>query len=80
MFIACSAVLVSVSLATAAPERRTLAGLTFATVDEKLNVEEMGAIAPQRKPAAETRLERRVNLAFSVLLVAVVVGLWVYFR
>lgn len=80
IFIACSAVLVSVSLATAAPERRTLAGLTFATVDEKLNVEEMGTIALQRTPAAETRLEHRVNLAFSVLLVAVVVGLWVYFR
>src|SRR5436190_19206974 len=38
MFVICCAVLVGVSLMTPAPERRKLAGLTFATVDEKMDV------------------------------------------
>jgi hypothetical protein len=33
-----------------------------------------------QKPAAETPGEHRINVAFSVLLVATVVGLWIYFR
>jgi hypothetical protein len=32
------------------------------------------------KPPAETPTERRLNVIFSVLLVATVVGLWIYFR
>src|SRR5437016_9655718 len=38
MFVICCTVLVGVSLITPAPERRKLAGLTFATVDEKMDV------------------------------------------
>lgn len=78
MFVVCSLVLVIVSLLGAAPERRKLAGLTFATVDEK--IETTAVSAPQRKPAHETPAERRVNIAFTVLLIATVVGLWYYFR
>ena len=37
MFVVCSAVLVVVSLLTPAPDRAKLAGLTFATVDDKLD-------------------------------------------
>ena len=37
MFVVCSAVLVGVSLLTPAPDREKLAGLTFATVDDKLD-------------------------------------------
>ena len=37
MFVVCSLVLVGVSVVTAAPDRRKLAGLTFATVDEKMD-------------------------------------------
>ena len=56
-----------------------LAGLTFATVDEKMETIPVGG-PPQRKPAHETPLEKRLNIAFSLLLVATVVGLWIYFR
>ena len=81
MFAICAAVLIVVSLFTPAPERRKLAGLTFATVAEKLDVVEVAAQRqPSYKPAAETALEHRINLGFSVLLLATVVGLWIYFR
>jgi solute:Na+ symporter, SSS family len=78
MFIVCSIVLVAVSLMTPAPDRRKLAGLTFATVDDKMDTIPLHGIA--RKPAPETPTERMVNIVFSVLLVATVVSLWIYFR
>jgi len=77
MFVICALVLAGVSLLTPAPERRKLAGLTFATVDDKL---ETVAVPMQRKPAHETAAEHRVNIVFSLALVATVVGLWIYFR
>ncbi|HET7294534.1 MAG TPA: sodium:solute symporter [Vicinamibacteria bacterium] len=77
MFVACSAVLIAVSLATPAPERRTLAGLTFATVDDKLDT---APVAPVHTLARETTLEHRLNVAFSGALLATVIGLWIYFR
>jgi len=78
MFVACSLVLVGVSLATPAPDRRKLAGLTFATVGEKMDTIPVGT--PQRKPMLETAAEHRINVAFSLLLLATVIGLWIYFR
>ncbi len=78
MFVICSVVLISVSLMTPAPDRKRLAGLTFATVDEKMEAVAVGT--PVRKPAQETPLEHRLNVIFSLLLVATVVGLWIYFR
>jgi SSS family solute:Na+ symporter len=78
MFVICSLVLIGVSLATAPPERRQLAGLTFATVDDKIDT--VAVTSQTRKPAHETATEHRVNLIFSLLLVATVVGLWIYFR
>jgi len=78
MFVVCSIILIAVSLATPAPERRQLAGLTFATVDDKL--ETTAVSTPQRKPAHETPMERRINVLFSLLLLATVIGLWIYFR
>ena len=81
MFAICSSVLIVVSPLTPAPERRKLAGLTFATVDEKIDVADVATQRqPRFKPAAETALEHRINLGFSGLLVATVVGLWIYFR
>jgi SSS family solute:Na+ symporter len=81
MFIICSVVLVGVSLMTPAPDRKKLAGLTFATAGERLDVVNVSAGGERRfKPAAETAMEHRINLAFSVLLVLTVVGLWIYFR
>jgi solute:Na+ symporter, SSS family len=78
MFVVCSLVLVGVSLATPAPDRRKLAGLTFATVGEKMDTIPVGT--PQRKPMLETAAEHRINVAFSLLLLATVIGLWIYFR
>ena len=77
MFVVCSLVLVAVSLMGTAPERRRLAGLTFATVNQKLDVI---TLEPVRKPAAESASEHRINVMFSLALLATVVGLWIYFR
>jgi hypothetical protein len=77
MFVICSAVLIVVSLLTPAPDRRKLAGLTFSTVEAKLATVE---VAGHAKPAQETAAERRINIAFSILLTATVICLWVYFR
>jgi SSS family solute:Na+ symporter len=78
MFVVCSLVLISVSLMTKAPERKQLAGLTFATVDDKIETTVVGQ--PQRKPAHETPTERLINIVASLLLLATVIGLWIYFR
>ncbi len=79
MFVVCSVVLVAVSLMTPAPDRQRLAGLTFATVDDKIDTIAVGG-PPMRKPAHETPMERAINVAFSLLLLGTVVGLWIYFR
>src|SRR5215472_1920976 len=79
MFVICSAVLIAVSLATPAPDGKKLAGLTFATVTEKLDVRAVG-VADTYKPVAESSREHRVNVAFSLLLAASVIALWIYFR
>jgi SSS family solute:Na+ symporter len=76
MFVVCTGVLVAVSLTRPAPSREKLAGLTFATVDEKLDTTPV----PGRKLARETILEHRLNLIFSLLLLATVISLWVHFR
>jgi SSS family solute:Na+ symporter len=78
MFVVCSVVLIGVSLMTPAPDRKRLAGLTFATVDDKMEAVAVGI--PQRKPAHETPTERAINVVFSLMLLATVVGLWIYFR
>lgn len=77
MFVICSLVLVVVSLMGPAPERRRLAGLTFATVREKIEIVPVHMI---HKPPAETPAEHRINVIFSLVLVTVIVSLWIYFR
>jgi len=79
MFVVCSAVLMVVSLMTPAPDRKKLAGLTFATVTARLDVQPVAGQAGY-KPPAETSREHRINVAFSVLLALTVIALWVYFR
>jgi SSS family solute:Na+ symporter len=78
MFVVCAVVLIAISMITPAPDRKRLAGLTFATVDDKMETVAVGI--PQRKPAHETPAERAINVIFSLLLLATVVGLWIYFR
>jgi SSS family solute:Na+ symporter len=79
MFVVCSIVLVAVSHMTPAPDRKRLAGLTFATVDDKIETIAVGG-PPMRKPAHETPTEHAINVVFSLLLLGTVVGLWIYFR
>jgi len=76
MFVICSIILVGVSLMYPAPERKQLAGLTFATVEDK--VESVHVDAPHLR--RETPGEHRLNLAFTLILLATVIGLWIYFR
>jgi len=76
MFLVCTAVLVVVSLLTPAPARRQLAGLTFAMVDAKL---ESTPVTAHSVPK-ETPRERQLNVAFTAVLMATVIGLWIYFR
>jgi len=78
MFVVCCVVLVAFSLMAPAPERKKLAGLTFATVDDK--IETVTVSTPQRKPAQETPMEHVLNIVFSLLLLGTVIGLWIYFR
>ncbi len=76
MFAVCSVVLVAISLMTPAPDRAKLAGLTFATVDMKLDT----VLVPgDHKPGRETAQGHWLNVAFSLTLVAIVVGLWIHF-
>jgi SSS family solute:Na+ symporter len=77
MFVICSLVLIAVSLMTPPPDPKKLVGLTFATVNEKMDLTPLQA---SNKPPAETQLERRLNAMFSLALVATVIGLWIYFR
>jgi hypothetical protein len=76
MFVICAGVLVLVSLMTPAPDRKKLAGLTFATVDDKIDTHGVTRVSLARESATEHKL----NVAFSLLLIATVVGLWIYFR
>jgi solute:Na+ symporter, SSS family len=76
MFIVCALVLIGVSMLFPAPDRKKIVGLTFATVDEKLDTVDVKT----SHLARETRSEHRVNLAFTYVLLATVLGLWIYFR
>src|SRR5580704_2123457 len=76
MFVACTAVLIGVSYMFPAPPRKQLAGLTFATVDDKLETTE--ANAPHL--ARETPRERTLNLIFTAIHLVTVVSLWIHFR
>ena len=76
MFVVCSLVLVGVSLLYPAPARKRLAGLTFATVGEKLATADLQTV----HLAGETRTERLVNIVFTLALIGTVVGLWIHFR
>jgi solute:Na+ symporter, SSS family len=78
MFVICAGVLIVVSLLTPEPERRKLAGLTFATVDDKIDTQEVAVTKVAL--ARESATEHKLNVAFSLLLIATVVGLWIYFR
>ena len=76
MFVVCTIVLIGVSMLYPAPEPKKIAGLTFATVDEKIDSTTVESLRMQR----ESRQEHFVNLAFTALLLVTVIGLWIHFR
>ena len=55
MFVVCSLVLVVVSMMTPAPDRRKLAGLTFATVDDKMDTIAVAACPSESQPERRQR-------------------------
>jgi SSS family solute:Na+ symporter len=77
MFVVCAIVLIAVSMMYPAPERKKIAGLTFATVGDKLETTDVKGTPHLRR---ETPAEHRVNLVFTLLLIATVLTLWIYFR
>lgn len=76
MFVVCTVVLIGVSLMYPPPDRKKLAGLTFATVDDK--IDSVDVSAPHL--AKETGTERAVNVVLTLALLATVISLWIYFR
>jgi SSS family solute:Na+ symporter len=76
MFVVCTIVLIGVSFMYPAPERKKIAGLTFATVDDKIDTAGVNVAHLAR----ETPSERKMNIAFTAVLLALVLGLWIYFR
>ena len=77
LFLVCTAVLVGVSLATAPPPAHKVDGLTFGTARARGGVAETptGEAVAVRSDAAW----RRVDAAWSVVLVGVVIAVWVVF-
>jgi SSS family solute:Na+ symporter len=80
MFVVCVAVVVGVSLATPAPAPRKVAGLTFATVDQAVDMGDMPSSVASIPMAPESPVWRRRNTVLSGLLAATIVSLWIYFR
>ena len=78
MFVICVAVLIGVSLASAAPDRRKLAGLTWATAGEPAAAAAGSAPGLQAAPVAPQWRGR--NQAAAAVLVVVMIGLWIYYR
>jgi SSS family solute:Na+ symporter len=76
MFVVCTLVLIGVSMMFPAPDRKKLAGLTFATVDEKMAT----VVVNTPHLTRETPRERKMNIAFSLLLIATITVLWIHFR
>jgi solute:Na+ symporter, SSS family len=76
MFVVCAVVLIGVSMFFPAPSREKIAGLTFATVDDKIDTTMVKTAHLER----ESRRAHNVNLAFTAVLLVAVVSLWIYFR
>jgi SSS family solute:Na+ symporter len=76
MFVVCTVVLIGVSMMYPAPARKKIAGLTFATVDDKLESMDVRTANLKR----ETHKEHMLNVVFTAVLIVTVFGLWIYFR
>ncbi|HEX3371081.1 MAG TPA: hypothetical protein VHS08_01110, partial [Candidatus Acidoferrales bacterium] len=76
MFVVCTVVLIGVSMMYPAPARKKIAGLSFATVDDKLESMDVRTANLKR----ETHKEHMLNVVFTAVLIVTVFGLWIYFR
>jgi SSS family solute:Na+ symporter len=82
LFVVCSMVLILVSFATPEPSARHIAGLTFQTINEVPERAEALAIPDAKEHMPELGSDpawRRKDLVFSVILVAIVGIIWLYF-
>jgi SSS family solute:Na+ symporter len=80
MFVVCVAVLVGVSLMTPAPAREKVAGLTWQTVEDRIDLSEAETESILRAPAEpESAGMRRINSALALALILIMIALWVYF-
>ncbi|RMG48526.1 MAG: sodium transporter [Acidobacteria bacterium] len=81
MFAVCIVILVVVSLLTPAPSRRKVAGLTWATIKEEIDISDvsLGSVL-QAHPAPETPRWHRLNSIFAGVLIVTMLSLWIYFR
>src|SRR5256886_11478842 len=71
MFVVCAAVLIVVSMMYPAPERKKIAGLTFATVGEKLETTDVSTPHLQRETRSEehtSELQSQSNIVCRLLL------------
>ncbi len=75
LFLISSAILVAVSLATAPPPAAQIAGLTFATATDHQD----GATAVPEHVMVSEPARRRVDGLLTMLLLAAVAGVWLYF-
>ncbi len=80
MFAVCVAVLIVVSLMTPAPAASKVAGLTFQTIKEKIDLSGVESASVLAIPVeSETSLQRKINLAFAGVLIVTIISLWIYF-
>lgn len=80
MFAVCVAVLIVVSLMTPAPAASKVAGLTFQTIKEKIDLSGVESASVLAIPVeSETLLQRKINLAFAGVLIVTIISLWIYF-
>ncbi len=80
MFAVCVVVLIGVSLMTPAPAASKVAGLTFQTIKEKIDLSGVESASVLAIPVeSETSLQRKINLAFAGVLIVTIISLWIYF-
>jgi SSS family solute:Na+ symporter len=80
MFAVCVAVLIVVSLLTPAPAASKVAGLTFQTIKEKIDMGTIGSESILEIPVKpEAPNQRKINLALAGVLIVTIISLWIYF-
>ncbi|MEO6725106.1 MAG: hypothetical protein ABIP14_07365, partial [Blastocatellia bacterium] len=80
MFAICVVVLIVVSLLTPAPAASKVAGLTFQTIKEKIDMGDVGSESILEIPVKpESPIQRKINLALAGVLIVTIISLWIYF-